>query len=854
MSDLQPGQHIGPCRIISTIGAGGMGAVYLAEHTRLGKQVALKVLSGQFLTDPEYVARFQREASSLAQLDHPNIAALLDFGEDAGQHYMLTQYVPGGSLKERIAASGRQPWSQMRRLAEQLLQALAYAHAKGFVHRDIKPANILLDEQGNARVVDFGLVRGLAAGGLTLTGEAMGTPHYMSPEQWDGADPDPRMDLWALGVTLHHALTGQVPFGGTEPTKVMKGIVLSPHPTLADCGITDAPPALQAFLDRLLAKEPADRFASAEAALQALDDLASGKQSAPASAPRPMADVDRTVKARQRSVVNIQGRGGPEATADSTPEPNPRSAAKMLILILLLVGLSALACGTALWIERRDINSADSSSRPSECQDSGRQSPRWPSPSHTSNGAPDTSGFERNGFVAAGRSAAHPEPDSLASGSSQPLPTDAHANHEPETARPTSGKQVPDPAPDPAPDSTLAIFATDVINAHKEGRALRADTFRKLCLSIAKQSPQESIRALDGWLSIYEEQKGELRVGADIIICALLDHISKSQVIQAFRAIDTKALTKMARLLSQGDALQSLSAIEIAQSIDALSHVIGDVVSILSFDKELDTAYQLCEAGYRLTMQSNIMSPESLPSRRTARIASSVFVPGLSHYASARGPSAALRALIFAANRLQNISASDLSKVHRCLRILANIESCFDECVQRQPLRIGPAWAFAVGIFESAEIVQSCLADETLRPIVASAACYLDRRLLVTAAQTLASKDANQSGVDAYIMAEKICPFLNDPAAIAALQKESKQSEEGLLREAVRIMDLSTQTLENKGAEAVVDAAILLDFLMSRAGQDTSVARKMEALYQCLALKNDGAMSDTNEHTGGETP
>ncbi len=353
MSDLQPDTTIGPCRILRPIGAGGMGAVYLAEHTKLGKQVALKVLSAHLAADPEYVGRFEREARSLAALEHPNLVGILDFGEDQGYRYIVMPYVAGGSARDRVATVGPLAVGVVLGIARDVLKGLAYAHGQGFVHRDIKPSNILLDEQGNARIVDFGLAKSLDAGNsLTLTGESMGTPHYMAPEQWDNAPADPRMDLWAVGVSLHHLLTGQVPFAGSGASQIVKAVNLTPHPSLVSCGVSGASPALQAFLDRLLAKEPQDRFASADAALAALDELATGKQSAP---PEASGDaLDRTVKARPEVVGGApppaRPGGGPRARGSRPPS---RAGARVLVVFLLLAGLGGVGAGGWWWWQQQ---------------------------------------------------------------------------------------------------------------------------------------------------------------------------------------------------------------------------------------------------------------------------------------------------------------------------------------------------------------------------------------------------------------------------------------------------------------------------------------------------------------------
>ncbi|MBN1808212.1 MAG: protein kinase [Planctomycetes bacterium] len=341
------GQIIGPCRIVRLIGSGGMGSVYLGVHTKLESQVAIKVLSRALADDKEYIARFEREAKSLAQLQHPNIVGVMDFGEDGGHRYIVTQFVDGRSVKDEITSVGRLSINQAVAVMRDILKGLAYAHDHGFVHRDIKPSNILLDGQGNARITDFGLVKTVGAEQLTMTGEAMGTPHYMSPEQWDGADPDPRMDIWSAGVTLYHMLAGRVPFEGSGPTQIVKNVAMLDPDPLVDLGIV-APQGLQEILDTMLAKEPGDRYSSAMDVVADLNSVSSGY-----STPAAVSVPDGTLKVDRKSRTATPRAGRRGTTGPHKPVAKPsrpvslpvsrKGIAKALIGILLVAGVGGLA-------------------------------------------------------------------------------------------------------------------------------------------------------------------------------------------------------------------------------------------------------------------------------------------------------------------------------------------------------------------------------------------------------------------------------------------------------------------------------------------------------------------------------
>ena len=241
------------------LGGGGMASVYLAEHAHLERPVVLKVLHGHLAKDPEMLERFRREARAASQLVHPNIVPILDAGEADGVLYTVMPYMPGGSFSDRIGA-GAQPPVEVASIVAQAAAALDYAHRRGIVHRDVKPDNVLFDEDGHALVTDFGIAEARFHGRLTASGRAMGTPHYMSPEQAMGKLVDGRADIYSLGIVMYEGLVGFPPFDGPDAFAVgykqVHEVPVSPVQVNSEI-----PAALAEIVMRCLSKPPADRYA-----------------------------------------------------------------------------------------------------------------------------------------------------------------------------------------------------------------------------------------------------------------------------------------------------------------------------------------------------------------------------------------------------------------------------------------------------------------------------------------------------------------------------------------------------------------------------------------------------------------
>src|SRR4029079_4207818 len=225
MSTLVGMQLNGRYRLDAQIGTGGMSTVYRAFDSVLERRVASKRRHHEISADADQLERFRREARAVAQLSHPHIVGVIDAGEEDGRPYIVFEYVEGETLKDRIRPRGRLPVDEAIAYGIEIARALGAAHARGIVHRDIKPQNVLVDEEGSAKVTDFGIARSLDEEGLTADGRVLGTTDYVSPEQALGHDVDGQSDIYSLGIVLFEMLTGDVPFHGENQVSVaMKNV------------------------------------------------------------------------------------------------------------------------------------------------------------------------------------------------------------------------------------------------------------------------------------------------------------------------------------------------------------------------------------------------------------------------------------------------------------------------------------------------------------------------------------------------------------------------------------------------------------------------------------------------------
>ena len=261
MDQLQPGQMLGPYRIINQIGQGGMATVYKAYQPSMDRNVAVKVLPGQLAESPEFTQRFQQEARIIARLEHAHILPVFDYGESEGIAFFVMRYLEAGTLKDKMEAGRPLSLQEIDRLFTQLADALSYAHSQGVVHRDLKPANALIDSRGNLFLTDFGIAKILesASPRLTQTDAIMGTPAYISPEQAQAEKVDQRSDIYSLGIILYEMVTGRVPYTADTPLAVILKHVTHPLP-LPSSIKPDIPETIERVLLKALAKNPDDRF------------------------------------------------------------------------------------------------------------------------------------------------------------------------------------------------------------------------------------------------------------------------------------------------------------------------------------------------------------------------------------------------------------------------------------------------------------------------------------------------------------------------------------------------------------------------------------------------------------------
>jgi serine/threonine protein kinase/tetratricopeptide (TPR) repeat protein len=355
---LAPASRLGPYEILSLLSAGGMGEVYRARDTRLGRQVAVKVLPADLAGDTERLHRFQQEAQAASALNHPNVVAVHDVGTHEGIFFVVSELIDGETLRERLGA-GPLPLRKAVEYGAQIARGLAAAHEKGVVHRDLKPENMMITRDEHVKIVDFGLakldpqVAALAdatemstAGGRTLPGSLLGTVAYMSPEQARSEILDHRTDIFSFGTTLHEMLTGTRPFGGKTAVETISAILRDDPPPLPDI-----PPEVEAIVRHCLEKAREDRFQSARDLAFALESA--GRQlSTPRPTPVSAGDTGQRASERERSIAVLP-------FANVSPDPDTEFFSDGLTEELIheltrVPGLLVVAWNTAAQLRGRE--------------------------------------------------------------------------------------------------------------------------------------------------------------------------------------------------------------------------------------------------------------------------------------------------------------------------------------------------------------------------------------------------------------------------------------------------------------------------------------------------------------------
>ena len=337
-------ERLGKYEVIKPIGKGAAGTVWCARDPVIDRIVAIKTvkLEHQDAEHAEEVARFRREAQAAGRLSHPNIVAVYDYGEQGDLAYIVMEHVDGGSLKSRLDAGERLPLAQVARVMDELLAALAHAHEKGVVHRDIKPANMMLTASGQVKVTDFGIAR-IESSTMTQAGTVLGTPAYMSPEQFRGEPVDARTDIYSAGVVLYQLLTGDKPFEGNLTAIMHKVLNVEPPRPSEIAG--SVPVAFDAVVRKAMAKRPAERFQSAAAFREAIAAaMREGETADPLLGLLGGAEAEATVVARPAA--------GQAAQPKPAPAPSPAATRRKGAPVGLIAGGAGalIAAGAAVFL------------------------------------------------------------------------------------------------------------------------------------------------------------------------------------------------------------------------------------------------------------------------------------------------------------------------------------------------------------------------------------------------------------------------------------------------------------------------------------------------------------------------
>jgi serine/threonine protein kinase len=313
------GQQVGDYKIVKQIGEEAMGMVYLGEHQILKQKVAVKALDPKLVTADGMKERFEREAQTLARLNHPNVIRLLNFHSLPEGCFIVLEFAEGETLEEKVQKNGPVPIPQAVSWMIQVLRALQHAHSLEVIHRDLKPANVLVTADGVPKVLDFGLAKVADAPVLTMQGLTLGTPYYMSVEQLLGKNLDARSDVYSAGVTLYEITTGKLPFDDPEEKKLVLKIARQDPPPPSKL-VPSFPPELEKVILKALTKDPAKRYQSAEEMAQALEALGGAGAAPPGTAPAAEAGAAASPPASAPAAAT------PATTSPATTPPRPGTA------------------------------------------------------------------------------------------------------------------------------------------------------------------------------------------------------------------------------------------------------------------------------------------------------------------------------------------------------------------------------------------------------------------------------------------------------------------------------------------------------------------------------------------------
>lgn len=330
--------------VTSLLARGGMATVYLATDLRLDRVVALKVMHPHLANDPGFVARFQREARSAARLSHPHVVGVYDQGSSDGHVYLAMEYLPGRTLRDVLDEYGPLSTEQALVLLDPVIEALAAAHAAGFVHRDIKPENVLISDDGRVKVADFGLARAVTTTDSThTTGMIIGTVSYLSPEQVESGDADARSDIYATGILFFEMITGSVPYSGESPLSIAYKHVNSDVPPPSSV-LTGIPSEADALIISATKRDPALRYQTAQ---DFLSDVRRVRKTLPA--PKPFVDLKNTLVVDRK---DFEALSGTEKTTDQTFRPKDfpqREKKRRGLWFVLALAVGVLLAGLGGW-------------------------------------------------------------------------------------------------------------------------------------------------------------------------------------------------------------------------------------------------------------------------------------------------------------------------------------------------------------------------------------------------------------------------------------------------------------------------------------------------------------------------